>query len=476
MGGFSSSFSSGYICRFCDCKYEDLQDNIHDYTGKQQHEKWTVSKYDDIVQRFECLSNETENEKSLSVSDALNSYYNEDLDADEEDGDSDSELEENQTDNCGLKFECILNRLQSFHCVDSMPPDCLHDLFEGGIAQDLLGIIRILSSFGWFTIEEYNIALQKFPLSTRDLANKPQNVPTNKTVKKLIGKAVSQWLHIRIFLFILFENGWIGDEGNKVIQLAILLTDLSLRITAEKIEAYEIDVLEEVIVKYLDLRKEMYEEFPVLRHAIPKLHFLTHYADYVRRFGPPLGFWTGRYESKHRIAKSITECCKNFINIALTVSVRQQLRMASTYYNGMFSDEEFRLPVLIYRKGDLSNAEEDTNLKNSLNESDIVCMEIFWNDRCFKEGTVIIIDRKDKLEMTVGLVKCIVVRKNIVYFVVRRSKMALTPLKFFKSTVVEDKFTYVAASRICDLYPLKKYGSDRSFYIILHHHISFKYD
>ena len=78
--------------------------------------------------------------------------------------------------------------------------------------------------------------------------------------------------------------------------------------------------------------------------------------------------------------------------------------------------------------------------------------------------------------MTVGLVKCIVVRKNIVYFVVRRSKMALTPLKFFKSTVVEDKFTYVAASRICDLYPLMKYGSDRSFYIILHHHISFKYD
>jgi hypothetical protein len=44
----------------------------------------------------------------------------------------------------------------------------------------------------------------------------------------------------------------------------------------------------------------------------------------------------GRYESKHRVSKSLTESAKNFINITHTVSSRQQLRMCSTIYNGMF--------------------------------------------------------------------------------------------------------------------------------------------
>jgi hypothetical protein len=45
VGGFSQSFSSGFICRFCHIKHKDLLDNIHDY-GDHPHAKWTCMEYD----------------------------------------------------------------------------------------------------------------------------------------------------------------------------------------------------------------------------------------------------------------------------------------------------------------------------------------------------------------------------------------------------------------------------------------------
>ena len=29
----------------------------------------------------------------------------------------------------------------------------------------------------------------------------------------------------------------------------------------------------------------------------------SHYGDCIKQYGPPIAYWTGRFESKHRIAK-----------------------------------------------------------------------------------------------------------------------------------------------------------------------------
>ena len=60
----------------------------------------------------------------------------------------------------GVKHECPLNCLDAFHSIGGFPPDCLHDLLEGVVSQDLLGVIRILSSKKWFTVDEYNKSLK----------------------------------------------------------------------------------------------------------------------------------------------------------------------------------------------------------------------------------------------------------------------------------------------------------------------------
>ena len=36
-------------------------------------------------------------------------------------------------------------------------------------------------------------------------------------------------------------------------------------------------------------------------------------------FGPPMSYWTGRFESKHRVAKSAAHAAKNVINITKTI-------------------------------------------------------------------------------------------------------------------------------------------------------------
>jgi hypothetical protein len=228
-----------------------------------------------------------------------------------------------------------------------MPPDSLHDLMEGVIPQDLLGIIRILVGKGWFSLTDYNKALKSIKYSRQESSNKPQEVTSNLKIKKLAGKATSNWVHCRLFSYILMMKGWVVDSEDPVLLLARKLNDITDRLTAEAFRPHEIDILEDLILDYLDLRKQVYNEYPVLGRPKPKHHFLSHYGAAIRNFGPPQSYWTGRYESKHRVAKSVAEASKNFINISHTISHRQQMRICSTYYNGMFSCTAFKLPTVV---------------------------------------------------------------------------------------------------------------------------------
>lgn len=397
--------------------------------------------------------------------------------SDNSDTETDEECTANdETQKFGMKSECVFNKLKAFHSVTSMPPDCLHDLFEGVLAQDLLGIIRILKIKGWFSYEDYNLALKRFPLSPQEASNKPQPVPLKNSVKKLSGKAVSVWCHARFFLSILSSNDWMNDPEDITVRLAIVLTDITHRVTAERFEVYEIYRLEEIILEYLDLRKLVLEEYPILGSAKPKHHYLTHYGSNISQFGPAMGFWTGRYESKHRVAKAVAESSKNFRNISLTISNRQQLRMASTYYHGMFPEEEFSLPVLVKKRADLSDSDFDGSLRAFVGEEDLLCNEITWRERTYKVGTVVVITRKDLLEIRVGVIKSVLMKNGEVYLLVRRAILIQNSSKVFETDKVEDNLVFVNIKSLQDTYPLFKRGSDEKYFVIPHHHISFIYE
>ena len=153
------------------------------------------------------------------------------------------------------------------------PLDILHDVFEGIIPQDLLGIIRILANNGQFSITDYNSALHRLGFLSYESNDKPCPVPTSPKVKHLKGKAVSQWVHLRNWPLVV--KSLLSDYEDSALTLGLLLHEIVERLTANEYLPYEIDILEDKIEQYLDLRSVVRADYPsFMPNPKPKHHFL----------------------------------------------------------------------------------------------------------------------------------------------------------------------------------------------------------
>jgi hypothetical protein len=377
------------------------------------------------------------------------------------------------TNTFGLRQKCPLNKLEAFHSVLAFPPDAMHDLFEGCIAQDLYGIIKIFILKGWFNVEQYNKRLRYLGYHSHEASDKPQDVPVKLKGLKLPGKAVSQWVHLRNFPLIM--KSFVQDPEDEVLSFALKLVDVTNRITANEFKTYEIQILEETVLDYLDTRQELMETYSCeLGTPKPKHHFLTHYGQAIRLFGPPLCYWTARFESKHRISKNTAESAKNFKNISLTVSVRQQMRMASIYYRGMFETKKFTLPEKVKYKNDLQPASAMwIEIKEVMGASDLVCTEIIASHQKYKKGDLVVtevVDGGEKLK--VGLIEVILVRNSEVSLVLRNFVAAKQFLGYYESETNETGYTFTEIKLLADYKPLVMRGTVSKFQFVIHHHIS----
>ena len=177
-----------------------------------------------------------------------------------------------------------------------------------------------------------------------------------------------------------------------------------------------------------------------------------------------------------RIAKSTAESAKNFINISCTLSVRQQMRMASTYYTGIFDTSQIHLPEKVASRDDLpKGCQFYDKLSQFMTEKDILCSEIVWNGHMYKNGNIVVTHIDDENRITVGSIQCILVRSKSVFFVLLQATCSRSELNFFLSEKCENIPRFVKASDLRDFKPLIKYGTDLKFKFYLHHHVSYAY-
>ena len=487
VGGFSSCFSSRDICRICHCQHKDLIDHIHDYDGNAPHSYWTEVQYNSIIddiEREEMEETEADVEAEMNLfgpreessdeeQDEIDNDESENDDTDDDTQDSEEEME-NPGDGGrhGLKKRCPFNELDSFHAIYGFPPDILHDIFEGVVAQDLCGVIKILSEEGWFQLEEYNTSLKKQEYKSFERSDKPQEIKSFKAMK-LPGKAVAIWTHIRNFAFII--KPFVKDYENQVLALGLKLAEIVERVTAVEIRHYEVEVLEEKILEYLDDRKQVFDDFPhLIGKAKPKHHYLVHYPEAIRKFGPCLAYWTGRFESKHRVSKGTAESAKNFKNISLTVSVRQQMRMASVYYNGMFETADIKIPDKVKTKVALrDDSVFNSTLRSFMGVKDLLCSEIVVKSQEYKSGDVVVVEAFDRDNLMVGVIQTILVKEDKVYFVVLKYNARRNNLGYFVSeSLVNQESCFLSASRLADFKPLIMHGTLSKFKFALHHYVS----
>ena len=465
VGGFSQSFSSRDICRFCHIQYDDLQENIHDY-GSKQHNKWTKEEYDRAANAAE---------KKIATDDI---NYVDDDSSDNEVEETEEEVSYREDDEVlelyGVKHRCPLNSLQAFHSTSGFPPDILHDVFEGVVSQDLLGIIRILKSKGWFSIQEYNMNLNSLKYKSNEASDKPQNIPESMKVKKLVGKAVSNWTHIRNFPLLIRK--FVQNKDEPALVLGLQLHELVERITAPEFREFEISVLEDRIIEYLDYRQELYCEYStLLGSAKPKTHHLTHYPEAIANFGPPMNYWTARYESRHRIAKSTAESAKK--NISYTLATRQQMRLSSVYYHGMFDTVELIVSDKVaYKRSLKGKTDLEKSILPFMREQDFLCTELLFRSQKYKVGDLVVMQSYSQDELKIGLILSMLIREDSVLFVVKQYIARRSWLRFFKADSDDPVLSIFDAKHLADYKPLNNHGTSSQLFFCLHHHISSSFD
>lgn len=210
----------------------------------------------------------------------------------------------------GVKKACSLTEnLSYFHCVTGYPPDTLHDIFEGTVPLELGLCFSVFISKKYFTFSELNSAISQFPYKWADKTNCPQPVPATFSSRKWIGgNAHENWALIWLLPFIIGHRIPLNDPA------WLLLMSLK-----DIIELVVAPVHNEESIAYLDLKisehwHRFQEVFPN-EELIPKHHFLEHYPELIKAFGPVIAFWTMRFEAKHSQFKRIVRHTGNYKNI-----------------------------------------------------------------------------------------------------------------------------------------------------------------
>lgn len=86
--------------------------------------------------------------------------------------------------------------------------------------------------------------------------------------------------------------------------------------------------------KYLDFYKATFDT-----HLTPKLHFMTHYANTIRKMGPITDLQMMRGDAKHQTFTQLAKNTKCYVNICKTLSDKHQERMESELRTNTFSDQ-----------------------------------------------------------------------------------------------------------------------------------------
>lgn len=284
LAGLQESFTVEHPCRFCLAKRSEIQEKgVHlgafEPRSKQEHDRQVAAVLNDA---------------------RLVKHY-------------------------GVKDGCVLSeRLEHFHTVGGFPPDVMHDLMEGIIPVEMSLCINDLVLRKLISLESLNHAIKEFPYKFSDKVDQPQVIPATFASRGSIGgNAHENWALIRLLPLLI---GFDIPENDKTWEILLLLKDILEMSVAFKFTEDSLDFLNAKIPEHRHLLLTVFPHF-TLR---PKHHYIEHYPQLIRIYGPLRDVWTMRFEGKHKLFKQVIRSTKNFKNVTQTLAIRHQRLMA--YY------------------------------------------------------------------------------------------------------------------------------------------------
>ena len=238
----------------------------------------------------------------------------------------------------GIRVDSVIHsHLTFFHATEGFPADVSHDLLEGVVPYEMALCVKKFIEKGYFnSITQINDILSAWKFTYTDSVNRPQPLSKNTLQRKTVGgNATENRTLLRLFP-LMFGSHVPANEPcwDLILELKVLV-ELSF---ARALHEGDIVYFESKIRSHNILFNEIFPE----ESFKPKHHFISHYAQLTRSFGPLVQYSTLRFEAKHSFFKRVVRECRNFKNVCKMLAVRHQRLQCYLFASGsLFRRTEF---------------------------------------------------------------------------------------------------------------------------------------
>ena len=218
---------------------------------------------------------------------------------------------------CGINAPCELSILDSFHVLDSFPPDISHDIFEGVARTVISSVLQYCIEQGYVTLEQINHEIVTFAYSGSDGTNKPQPLRVNG--KKVLVKETAKECEVLLNLLPLLIGNKIPEDCEQW-RVLLKLVQLVRIFSAWTIPRKRLDEIQYSVEEWLETYRALFPSVTIT----PKFHYLIHYTAQIEKHGCPTYCKTLRFEGKHQELKKFASQSKNRINLSKTIVKKHQ--------------------------------------------------------------------------------------------------------------------------------------------------------
>lgn len=371
----------------------------------------------------------------------------------------------------GIKCNSVLNKLKYFHVCWGCPSDVSHDIFEG-VAPDLLKlVIDNCLSQRYFTLDELNSIINRFPYYGKDKKNKISKIKSeNNSQFKVVIKQTAAECKNLVFMLPLFIASKI-PENDEIWKVYLNFLNCLDFILAPSLKRGEIIYMSRLISTFLE---NFLSVFGDRVHLKPKFHYMLHYAKQYLHFGPLIHSSTLRFEGKHVIFKSIMSNTKNFKNTTKTMAEAHQQQQC--YYNTFPNYLSFEQEITL-KLDQLSINSMDEGLIDIINNkfdpdnfNILTCKTLTYEGVTYLKSHVLVIGYANDLEF--GQICAIVKHCSIWYFVVNVLDIVEYSVHFHNYVVNEtSNYSVISLNNLVTPFPSPVYSCDNKKMVSLRFYI-----
>lgn len=352
----------------------------------------------------------------------------------------------------GIKALCPLNKLKNYHIMQNYAFDLTHDLWEGIVQKEIELIIHtFIYKYKFFSLEYINEMLINFKYGIAEKKNRPFPIKKVNSEKKI---KLKQEASKMLYFFRILPNliGKKVPKENKLWEIYLTLSEIIDILYLDRISFSNLNILENLIEKHHLLYKSELKANLTKKH-----HNLTHYPDCIKKIGNLKYFQTIRYESKHKFIKKYAVSTNNCINIPLSVTKKNQIRLAYEIESGLI-DEKI---ILVGNEIELSKVLEEDSIKeyiNQLGPEKSFYKKVKFYGQLYSRNYLLAINRAEnqKIEI-VEIILIVKIGNNLRFLCDLYEIKTFNRHNFFYEIIKTNKKIYVDEWEIYHTHPFDKY-------------------